>query len=333
MSSALDDHPAFAAAIRRLLSAGVTASEAADLMDRVASETESIPLRGMDVWERTIRAEVWAAERGAAETSWKFWVRPRRFTSWLDLCSHDGRKREAALRITSGGAPSAFMLALALRRLNDWVPQVRSAAREVLPELASNSKPHDVAKVLWSLFAHWSSWGRMELADREAVAAIASSEPVSLALRSRIMEERAGPAALVLSQCARSAAFDSWIPEFAEGAVQPAVRARAFRWLFTGRITWVVGQKWKWIDLACCKGKFEPILESRGIPAKRPFMMTLNAAMADRSSMVRRVAAEFLIRELASLGENALPLAQRVAADTSPSVAARGLFALKQLNH
>lgn len=333
MHSVLDDHPALAAAIRRLLSAGVTAREATDLMARVASETKSIPLRRMDVWEHTIRAELWAAERGTTEASWKFWVRPRRFTSWLDLCSHDGRKREAALRVTSGGAPSAFLLALALRRLNDWVPQVRSAARETLPELASHSEPQDVASVLWSLLAHWSTWGRLEPADRDVVVAIASSEPVALALRSKIMDTTAGPAALVLSQCARSASFDRWIQDFAQGAVQPAVRARASRWSFLGRATWVVGHKWKWTDLAYCKGKLEPILESRDIPTKQPFLATLGAAMADRSPMVRRVAAEFLIRELPSLGENALPLAQRTASDTSPSVAERGNFALKQLNH
>jgi hypothetical protein len=61
-------------------------------------------------------------------------------------------------------------------------------------------------------------------------------------------------------------------------------------------------------------------------------MVTLSAAMADSSAMVRRVAAEFLIRELASLGEHALPLAQQAAADVSPSVAERGNFALKQLS-
>ncbi len=332
MHCVLDDHPELAAAIRRFLSAGVTASEATDLMVRVASETKSIPLRRMDVWESTIRAELWAAERGASDSSWKFWVRPRRFTSWLDLCSHDGRKREAALRVTSGGAPSAFLLALAFRRLNDWVPQVRGAARETLPELASNSAPQDVANVLWSLLAHWNTWGRMEPQDREAVAAIASIEPVARALRSKIMDTTVGPAAQVLSQCARSATFDSWIPEFARGAVQPDVRARALRWMFLGRTTWVVGYKWKWTDLAYCKGKLEPIHESRGIPTNQSFMTMLDAAMADKSSMVRRVAAEFLIRELPSLGENALPLAQRTASDTNVSVAASGRFALKQLN-
>lgn len=236
------------------------------------------------------------------------------------------------MRVISTGAPSAFLLALALRRLNDWVPQVRHAARETLPELASNSEPQDVADVLWSLLEHWSTWGRMEPADREAVATIASTAPVSLALKSKIMNATSGPAALVLSQCARLTSFDSWIREFAQGAIQPAVRARAFRWMFVGRSSWVIAHKWKWKDVAYCKGKLEPVLESRDLPASQPFIATLSAAMEDRSPMVRRVAAEFLIRELASLGENALVLAHKTASDPNPSVAERGNFALKQLN-
>jgi hypothetical protein len=245
MQGVLDDHPALATAIRRALSAGTTSSEAAALMARVSAETKSLALRSMDLWEKAIRAELWAAEYSAREASWKFWVRPRRFTSWLDLCSPDGRKREAALRVNSGSAPSAFVIALALRRLNDWVPQVRSAARETLPDLASNSDPRDVANALWTLLAHWITWGRMQTEDRAAVAAIASVEHVSLALRSKIMDATAGPGALVLSQCVRSTAFDTWILEFAQGAVQPAVRARAFRWLLLGQTTWVVGHKWR----------------------------------------------------------------------------------------
>ncbi len=333
MSTVLDEQPALAAAIRELLSVGMAAGDAARLTTRVAAATKAIPLHGMDLWERAIRAELWAAERAANEASWKFWVRPRRFASWLDLCNADGRRREAALRVATGGAPTAFVLAIAFRRLNDWVPQVRAAARDTLPEVALNSEPQDVANALWSLLAHWTTWGRMEAGDREAVAAIASNERVSLALKSKIMDATAGPAATVLAQYARSASLDSCLKEFAQGAVQPAVRARAFRWLFLGHVTWVAGYKWKWTDLAYCKGKLEPIVETRVIPTKQPFLPTLHSAMADRSPFVRRIAAEFLIRELHLLGENALPLAQRIAADVSPSVAERGNFALKQLKN
>lgn len=332
MNSALDDYPRFASAIRRLFSAGVSASDATHLMACIASESKCIPLAGMDDWERAIRAEIFSAERDNAKTPWKLWAHERRFTSWLELCCHDGRRREAALRVTSGGAPSAFLLALALRRLNDWVPQVRNAARETLPQLVSNSEPQDVATVLWSLLAHWDTWGRMESPDRETVAAITSSEPVALALGSRIMATAAGPAGRVLAQCARSETFDRWIEDFAYGAVQPAVRAVAFRWLLSEQVTWVTGRRWLWTDLAYCKGKFEPVIDSRQLQTKKPFLATLRGAMADSSPMVRRVAAEFLIRQLPSLGEHALLLAKELASDASQCVAWRGEFALKQLH-
>jgi hypothetical protein len=171
----------------------------------------------------------------------------------------------------------------------------------------------------------------MEAEDRDAVAAMTSSEPVSLALKSKIMEATGGPAALVLQQGVRWAGFDSWIQEFARGASQPAVRARAWRWLFLGQVSWVAGHQWKWTDIAYCKGKREPIVESRQIPTPEPFVERLEAALADGSPMVRRVAAEFLIRDLQLLGEAALPLARRTASDRSPMVAERGIFALKRL--
>lgn len=333
MRKMLDDYPALAAAVRRLVSAEVTAKEAADLMVCVGSETQSIPIRRMDLWENALRAEAWAAEPGDGKQRWKFWVRPRRFISWIDLCSHDGRKREAALRVTTGGAPSAFLLALAFRRLNDWVPEVRAAARAAIPDLALNSKPEDVADVLWSLLPIWNNWGRMQAVDRDTVAAIASFDRVSRALRARVMGATVGPASFVLSQCARIGCFGHGIHEFAQDAVQPAVRARTFRWLLMGRTDWVVGYQWKWTDHAYCKGRLEAMLESQAIPVKPSFMTTLDAAMSDPSPMVRRVAAEFLIRELHTLGDHAFALAQKAASDVSPSVSERGNFALKQLGN
>ncbi|WP_445768131.1 hypothetical protein [Rheinheimera sp.] len=47
--------------------------------------------------------------------------------------------------------------------------------------------------------------------------------------------------------------------------------------------------------------------------------------------MVRRVAAEFLIRELEALGDDAKGFAQAFAEDKSSPVSERGRFALKQL--
>jgi hypothetical protein len=102
--------------------------------------------------------------------------------------------------------------------------------------------------------------------------------------------------------------------------------------LLSEQVTWVTGRKWLWTDLAYCKGKFEPVIDSRQLQTKKPFLATLRGAMADSSPMGRRVAAEFFIRQLPSLGEHALLLAKELASDASQCVAWRGEFALKQLH-
>jgi hypothetical protein len=109
------------------------------------------------------------------------------------------------------------------------------------------------------------------------------------------------------------------------------VRARAFRWLLARKVSWVIGHQRKWLDRTYGKSRFEPVLASREISWQLPFTLILDAAFADRSASVRYVAAEFLIRELNTLGAAALPLAQRTAVDSSPKVAERGQFVLKQL--
>jgi hypothetical protein len=48
---------------------------------------------------------------------------------YLFLFHGDGHLREAALKKMEGGAPNAFCFAAIAWRLNDWVPQVREAAR------------------------------------------------------------------------------------------------------------------------------------------------------------------------------------------------------------
>ncbi|WP_246019493.1 hypothetical protein [Corallincola spongiicola] len=62
-----------------------------------------------------------------------------------------------------------------------------------------------------------------------------------------------------------------------------------------------------------------------------PLLDLLELSSEDRSSIVRRVSAEILIRELGNLDSKARALAERFASDSSHSVSERGDFALKKL--
>lgn len=300
-------------------------------MSSLVDATSHLPLSKLDHWERLIRWEFFQTLHASAPPKWKIWVKPTPCLTWIDVCSWDGHRREKALRSLSGAAPNGFFFALAVRRLNDWVLQVREAAREKLPVLARNSSPEHVVDALCVTLPHWSSWGRIEEADKQVMLEVTSIPGVAQALKERILSATAGPMTSVLAQVGRSASLDRWLNEIATDAIQPSVRAKAYKSLCEGKMVWTEGRKWEWTDIKYCEGRFKPILSERNLTVTCSFIKTLRQAAVDRSPIVRRVAGEFLIRELDSIGEESLRLAKLLASDPSPSVSERGQFALKRL--
>ena len=300
-------------------------------MAALVNATSCLPLSNLENWERLIRSALYQAVANKP-SSWKFWAKPTPFLTWIDLCNGDGFKRERTLRTLSGSAPNRFFFAMAVRRLNDWVPQVRSAAHEQLPSIAIASNPEDVVDVLCAVFPHWSSWGRSESEGRKTLLAIASIEPVTYALKSRLISAAAGPLASILAQAGQIPLLDTHLSEIARSAIQPSVRAKAYKSLLEGKVVWLVGRKWEWTDIRYCKGHFKPVLHDRPLSVKVPFEETLRAASVDQSPLVRRIAGDALIRESETIGSVAFELATVLASDAHQSVAERGSFALKKLS-
>ena len=106
----------------------------------------------------------------------------------------------------------------------------------------------------------------------------------------------------------------------------------AYQFLVAHDASWVVGREWNWIDLRWCKGRFESVLEKQELTISRDVPVLLHRAMYDSSALVRRVGAHALIQNLTSLNADALPLAQRLAADRNESVAERGRHALQRVS-
>ena len=297
----------------------------------IVKVTNELPLANLDYWERFIRSEFAEVMRSSPPPRWKFWGKSPQILTWLDLISWDGYTRERTIRTISGPVPNSFFLALLLRRLNDWVPQVREAAREKIPTLLSESDPISVVEALCLTLSHWNSWGRMEQSDKQAILDSISNPRIELSLQSKIVSSSSGPMVTLMSQATRTSALDDSIHDIARGAVQPSVRAKAYRGLFEGRVVWLEGRKWEWTDKRYCEGKFVPVLGERELTFRLPFMEILHQSSEDRSSIVRRVAAEFLIKNLNSLGTDAAMFAEKFANDKSGSVSERGRFAINQL--
>lgn len=301
-------------------------------MSALIDVTDQLPLSSFDFWERLIRSEFSLALRESNPPEWKVWSKPKELVTWLDLISWDGYRREKALRAVSGAAPNTFFFSLVVRRLNDWVPQVRKAAREKLPDIARSTDPEYVVEALCVALSNWNSWGRIEEQDKEVLLQIICEKEIAKSLRSKLISSASGPMPSLFSQLGRTPILDGEIEKIASFAIQPSVRAKAFRSLFEGRIVWIEGRKWEWTDIRYCEGRLKPIVAERKLDIKTSLLELLKKSSEDHSSIVRRVSAEILIRELDSLGSVARVFAEKFASDKSHPVSERGEFAIKKLD-
>lgn len=300
----------------------------------LANLTIDLPLTNFDYWEKLIRTEYTNSLSNHVKPKlpfWSRWFQPKELLTWLDIISSDGYRREKALRAISGGAPNAFFFSLVLRRLNDWVPQVRQAAREILPELAKATDPKHVVEALCVSTINWHSWGRIESIDKEIILQIMQQDALIDQLKTKLISSSSGPMATLFSQLGRTNILDKSIEEIACLAKQPFVRAKAYRCLFERKMSWPDGMRWEWTDKRYCQGHYVTIISERKLSQEIPISELLKRASDDRSSIVRRVAAEFLIKELDNLGETAIVFANKFALNAAKSVSERGQFALKLL--
>jgi len=302
-------------------------------MSSLISATSQLPLSHFDYWERLIRTEFSLAMTGHVPSRWKLGGKSNEILTWLDLTSWDGYKREKTLRTLSGAAPNTFFFSLSLRRLNDWVPQVREAARDKLLELAKATNPEYVVEALCIALSNWGSWGRIEEKDKNVLLQIISEEHIAESFRKKIMSSTSGPMTSLFSQLGRTAILDGKIDEIARFAIQPSLRAKAYRSLFEGKVTWIEGRENIWMDIRYCKKKVIPIVSERKVNVQISRLELLKSSAKDPSSVVRRVSADVLIQDMENLGDIAIHLAIKFLSDKSEAVAERGRFAVKKLEN
>lgn len=304
----------------------------AQLSPALLKAISQLQITRLDYWESVFRSEIcWPKQSWNPIDKLLSNNKRRVRLSWVDCCSGDGYQREDALRAITTGAPNSFLFALILRRLNDWVPEVRAVARERIPLVAKQTRPEYVCEALWSLLPHLYTWGRIQREDKEILIDILGYEDIPLRLSEKIVAAHAGPAPTVLGQASRQPAFDSFLPNIAVRAVQPAVRAKAYQSQLDGCVTWIERYQWVWTDKRWCKGRYIPIIERREIQVACSFIEVLELAATDKSALVRRVAGNALLSETDGFSAGTWAIARMLASDPYPSVSERGKFALKRL--
>lgn len=290
--------------------------------------TSTLPLKNLDDWERLIGGEI---SSSLYRYSLKHEITERHQVGslrWMDICNAAGFRRERALKSLSGAAPNRFLFALAVRKLNDWVPQVRAAARDALTLIAEATDPELIVDVLFITLPYWNSWGRMGDIEKEVLVKVLLTQNVAEVLKNRLLASTSGPAATLFVQAGCKGVLDDYLSEIAEKSVQPSLRAKAYRCLLERKFVWAEGMAWQWVDKVHGIRRRVPVLKERVISTESPLIDNLRRATFDRSPRVRRIAGEIIIKEWDNIGDEAFRLASILASDTSPSVAERGRYAL-----
>jgi hypothetical protein len=288
--------------------------------DAFVSITKVLPLTHLESWEYLVRNEI-QSNVSAREGI--------QVLAWLHICSADGYLRSSAMRAISQGAPSALLFAFLLRRLNDWVPIVRTVARSVIPKIGLMSSAQYVADTLFAMLPNWSEWGRIEEADRSVMLELANIPEVAALIRARMISSKFGPMPKLLSQFGRASAFDVLLAEIALNASQPALRAKAYRTILEARMIWFEGRVW--VDRRIHRNRTKPKFGSRPLTVEYSLSDMLSRASSDSSVIVRKVAVDVLVREFEKPNFQYTDLAKKLAADKSKAVAVRAQFVLDRL--
>jgi hypothetical protein len=111
-------------------------------------------------------------------------------------------------------------------------------------------------------------------------------------------------------------------------AVQPSVRAAAYRCLIPGKAVWPVGFEWSWINKVYGLRRRTPKLETRTIQTDRPATDFIEAGIRDKSAFVRKVVADAMIAVRAQI-PNEEKLVAHLATDRSSLVRSRAEFLMR----
>lgn len=316
-------------AVHRMAIATRQGRQDTEALATFVQETASLPLSNLGGYEISIRAAAYVPELPRKRFSWQQEPKEYRYpVPWFDLFSGNGFRRERVLREVKAEVPSSFLLAILIRRLNDWVPQVREAAHHAVRQALATSPPEIVADVAWATLPVRTTWNRIDSEGVAILDRVMARSDVAEAIFRRLLIVPAGRASAILRQASRCENLDAFLPELAAAAVQPAVRATAYRMLLNGRAVWPNGWTWRWTDKSMGERVRERAWAFRELTVATDFVPTLTAAMQDSSPAVRRVAGDVLIAHRAQLGDVALRLARHLQTDPYPSIAERGSFVL-----
>jgi hypothetical protein len=247
--------------------------------------------------------------------------------AWLFLFHPSGYLREAALYHITTPPTSPFFLAALAWRLNDWVEPVRQAAKRCVKHVAPDIAAAVAGDAAVYLLERRFVWGRWR-DEGNILDLVFTRDDVLAALATRLQEQSTGPLAACLRHALRFPGMDQHLPRLAKAAVQPSVRAAAYKCLISGKATWPVGFEWMWIDKVYGLRRRTPVLHTRTIQRDRLPADFVKTGIRDKSPFVRKAAADAMIAVRSEIPDEGSLIAH-LSTDQSPLVRSRADFLLR----
>ncbi len=247
--------------------------------------------------------------------------------AWLFLFHPSGYVREAALCYVDAPPESSFFFTALAWRLNDWAAPVRQAAEHCFKRISGEIAATVAADAALYLLERRFIWGRWR-DEANILDLVFTRDDVLAALATHLQGKPTGPLATCLRHALRYPGIDQHLPRLAAAAVQPSVRAAAYRCLISGKAIWPVGFESIWIDKVYGLRRRAPMLETRTIQRDRPAADFVEAGIRDKSPFVRKVVADAMIAVRAQI-PNEEKLVAHLAADRSSLVRSRADFLMR----
>lgn len=242
---------------------------------------------------------------------------------WLLMFHGSGYVRQAAMEALTTSPSCPFEVAAVVYRLNDWVGNVRTASMAYARKFLVTASAEVISESAFFLLPQMNHLNRW---DDQALSIVQESiyrTDVLDEMRQQFLAPRRGKVGQSLRLILQRADFDVHLEKLALDARLPTVRSIAAETLLMERARWFVGHHREWVNKVYGITRRVADFETRRTEVDVIVMDVLQSAARDRSSVVRRIAADFLIAKRENLTTEMAEISDVLRNDKSSSVRSR----------
>lgn len=249
---------------------------------------------------------------------------------WLLLFHASGRTRDLALQVLDGPPRSEFEFSAIVNRLNDWAGEVRESAVDYADRYFPETAPEIIANSAFFLLPRIRLLDRWPPENRDRLMTIFLRPDVLDLLKGQFLSQRPGRMGNMVRQLLRRPDLDRHLPELAEHAAMPGIRAIAIKALLSGEAEWLTDYQWVRSDSYNIQMHRFSEFVTRPLTIQLDFDTFLTLAARDRAAQIRKVAASAIIEKMASGNPLHHRLALELADDNNAAVRDRIDFYLRK---